>query len=292
MAHKSGFVNIIGNPNVGKSTLMNALVGTRLSIISPKAQTTRHRIQGIVNGENYQIVYSDTPGILSPKYRLQELMLKMVRSALNDADILLYVTDVSETPVVDEFILNSLKKMKIPLIVVINKVDRSNQPQVEKLIREWGMVLPSAIIIPVSATEGFNLDGLFRHIMENLREGPAFYPKDELTDKPEKFFAAEILREKVFYHYREEIPYSIEVEIESFKAEPRLTKIRAVIFVEKDTQKGIIIGNKGEAIKRTGTDARLEMEKFFGRRVFLEILVRVRRDWRNNESILRSFGYQ
>jgi GTP-binding protein Era len=291
MSHKSGFVNIIGNPNVGKSTLMNALVGTKLSIVTRKVQTTRHRILGIISGENYQIVYSDTPGILDPKYKLQELMLKTIRSAVADADLILYVTDVFERPELQTTIAVDLQKSRIPLIVVINKIDKSDQVKVEKIISEWSNFLPSARILPVSAIEKFNLDGLFNIILENLPEGPAFFPKDELTDRPEKFFAGEIIREKIFQNYREEIPYATEVEIESFRDEPRLIKISAIIYVERDTQKGIIIGNKGEAIKRSATEARLEMESFFGRRVFLELFVKVKKDWRNNENILKSFGY-
>jgi len=292
MAHKSGFVNIIGNPNVGKSTLMNALVGTKLSIISRKAQTTRHRIHGIVNGEDYQIIFSDTPGILDPKYKLQEVMLKTAKSALIDADIIIYVTDVFELPELKKAIANALEKIKVPLIVVINKIDKSDQSRVEKLIAGWSNLLPFARIMPVSATEKFNLDGLFSIILENLPEGPSFFPKDDLTDKSEKFFAGEFIREKLFQNYREEVPYSTEVEIESFKEGSRLIKISAVIYVERDSQKGIIIGNKGEAIKRTGTEARLEMEKFFGRRIFLELFVKVRKEWRNNETILKNFGYR
>lgn len=291
MSHKSGFVNIIGNPNVGKSTLMNALVGDRLSVVTRKAQTTRHRILGITSGENYQIIFSDTPGILVPKYKLQESMLKTVRSAVSDADLILYVTDVIENPEIKGNIANDLQRSKIPIIVVINKIDKSDQAKVEKIISEWSTLLPSARILPVSATEKFNLDGLFDVILESLPEAPAFYPKDDLTDKPEKFFAGEIIREKIFLNYRDEIPYASEVKIESFRDEPRLLRISATIYVERDTQKGIIIGNKGEAIKRTATEARLEMEKFFGRRIYLELFVKVKKDWRNDENVLKSFGY-
>jgi GTPase len=292
MAHKAGFVNIIGNPNVGKSTLMNVLVGTKLSIITSKAQTTRHRIQGIVNGEDYQIIYSDTPGILDPKYKLQETMLKAAKSALTDADIILYVTDVFEYPALQEGFTHALNKTSIPMILVINKIDKSDQEKVEKLINDWSNILPPAKILPVSATENFNIDGLFKLILELLPEGPAFYPKDELTDKPERFFAGEIIREKVLINYREEVPYAVEIEIESFKEDHRLIKIGAVIYVERDSQKGIIIGKKGEAIKKTGTEARLEMEKFFGKRIFLELFVKVKKDWRSNDNMLKSFGYR
>lgn len=292
MAHKSGFVNIIGSPNVGKSTLMNAMVGEKLSIITAKAQTTRHRIQGIVNGEDYQVVYSDTPGILDPRYKLQEAMLRTAMSALVDADVILYVTEVREDPSQVADITAKLAKIKIPVILVINKVDKSNQEAVEKLVEQWHAVLPEARILPVSALEKFNLDGLFKLILELLPEGPAFYSKDELTDKTERFFAGEILREKILLNYQQEIPYSTEVEIETFKVEERLIRISAVIYVERDSQKGILIGNKGSAIKIIGTAARHEMEAFFGQRVFLEMFVKVRKDWRNNENALKNFGYR
>jgi GTPase len=292
MAHKSGFVNIIGSPNVGKSTLMNALVGEKLSIITAKAQTTRHRIQGIVNGEDYQVVYSDTPGILDPKYKLQETMLRTAKSALDDADIILYVTDVKEDPAQLSDLTAKIKKTKIPVILVINKIDKSDQLEVEKLVETWSSILPEARMLPVSAQEKFNLDGLFKMILELLPEGPPFYSKDELTDKTERFFAGEIIREKILLNYKQEVPYSTEVEIESFKVEERLIRISAVIYVERDSQKGIIIGNRGSAIKQTGTDARKEMEIFFGNRVFLELFVKVRNDWRNNEKELKNFGYR
>jgi len=292
MAHKSGFVNIIGSPNVGKSTLMNELVGEKLSIITAKAQTTRHRIQGIVNGEDYQIVYSDTPGILDPKYKLQETMLRTAKSALGDADVILYVTEIKEDPTLLSDITSKLAKVKIPVILVLNKVDKSNQEEVEKIISCWSTILPEARILPVSALEKFNLDGLFKIILESLPEGPAFYSKDELTDKTERFFAGEIIREKILLNYQQEVPYSTEVEIETFKVEERLIRISAVIYVERESQKGIIIGNKGSAIKQVGTAARLDMEAFFGQRVFLEMFVKVRKDWRNNETALKNFGYR
>ena len=292
MAHKSGFVNIIGNPNVGKSTLMNALVGTKLSIITSKAQTTRHRIQGIVNGEDYQIIYSDTPGILDPKYKLQEIMLKAAKSALTDADIIIYVTDVNESPAIQQGFTNALLNTNIPVIVVINKIDKSHQENVEKLIAGWKIILPSAKILPVSATENFNIDGLFSLILGQLPDGAAFYPKDELSDRPERFFVSEIIREKVLLNYHEEVPYATAIEVESFSEDSRLIRIRAIIFVERDSQKGIIIGKKGDAIKKTGTEARLEMEKFFGKRIFLELFVKVKKDWRSNDSSLKSFGYR
>lgn len=292
MAHKSGFVNIIGSPNVGKSTLMNAMVGEKLSIITSKAQTTRHRIMGIVNGEDYQIVYSDTPGLLDPKYKLQETMLRTAKSALTDADVILYITEVREDAATLSDITSKLAKIKIPVILVLNKIDKSNQEEVEKIVANWRTILPEAKILPISAIEKFNLDGLFNLILELLPEGPPFYPKDELTDKTERFFAGEILREKILLNYQQEIPYSTEVEIESFKVEERLIRIGAVIYVERDSQKGIIIGNKGSAIKLVGSQARIEMEAFFGQRVFLEMFVKVRKDWRNNENALKSFGYR
>jgi len=292
MAHKAGFVNIIGNPNVGKSTLMNVLVGTRLSIITSKAQTTRHRIHGIVNGDDYQIIYSDTPGILDPRYKLQETMLKAAKSAMTDADIIIYVTDVFESAEIEKGFTSTLVKSIIPVILVINKIDKSDQLKVEKLMDDWKNILPSAKIVPISATENFNIESLFSMILELLPEGPAFYPKDELTDKSERFFAAEIIREKILLNYREEVPYATAIEIESFKEDARLIRISATIFVERDSQKGIIIGKKGEAIKKTGTDARLEIEKFFGKRIFLELFVKVKKDWRSDENILKSFGYR
>jgi GTP-binding protein Era len=292
MAHKSGFVNIIGSPNVGKSTLMNAMVGEKLSIITAKAQTTRHRIMGIVNGEDFQIVYSDTPGLLDPKYKLQETMLRTAKSALSDADVILYITEVREDPSTLSEITTKLAKIKLPVILVLNKIDKSNQEEVEKIVANWSTILPEARILPISALEKFNLEGLFNMILEFLPEGPPFYPKDELTDKTERFFAGEILREKILLNYQQEIPYSTEVEIETFKVEERLIRIGAVIYVERDSQKGIIIGNKGSAIKLVGTQARIEMETFFGQRVFLEMFVKVRKDWRNNENALKNFGYR
>ena len=290
--HKSGFVNIIGNPNVGKSTLMNALTGKRLSIITAKAQTTRHRIHGIVNSEDYQVIFSDTPGILDPKYKLQETMLKVVKSALSDADVLVYVTDVTEVPGLKDDIKKTLTRGNRPVILVLNKVDRSDQNRVEKLIDEWSEILPSARLLPISAKENFNIEGLFKLILEDLPEGPAYYSKDDLTDKSERFFAGEILREKILINYREEVPYATEIQIESFKEDERLIKISAIIFVEKDSQKGIVIGNKGSALKKTSTEARLEMEKFFGKRIFLEVFVKVNKDWRSDENTLKGFGYR
>ncbi|HYW95566.1 MAG TPA: GTPase Era [Bacteroidales bacterium] len=290
--HKAGFVNIVGNPNVGKSTIMNRMVGEKLSIITSKAQTTRHRIHGIVNGDDFQIVYSDTPGILTPKYKLQENMLKAARSALVDADILIYVTDVTEEPGLREDIAGKLQKSGLPVILVLNKVDLCNQEKVEQLFTEWSAVLPDAGFVPMSATEGFNLDRLFNLILEKLPENPPFYSKDLITDKSERFFAGEIIREKILLFYQQEIPYSVEIEIEEFKDTPKIIRIRTVIYVERDTQKGILIGKAGSSLKKTGTEARKEMEKFFGKKVFLELFVKVRKDWRNNDRMLKSFGYR
>ena len=289
--HKAGFVNIIGKPNAGKSTLMNALVGEKLSIITSKAQTTRHRISGIVNGEDFQIVYSDTPGILKPGYKLQEAMLKSAWSALTDADIILYIADIYEYPGEDDEVVGKIKKSDAELILAINKIDLSNQEEVNILLQKWQQIFPAADIMAISALHGHNIKGVFDLILEKLPEHPPYYPKDELTDKPERFFAAEIIREKILLNYRQEIPYSVETVIESFKEEERLIRIMAVIYTEKESQKGIIIGNKGLALKKTATEARLEMERFFGRKVFLELFVKVKKDWRNNERMLKQFGY-
>ncbi len=290
--HKAGFVNIIGKPNVGKSTLMNALVGEKLSIITSKAQTTRHRIQGIVNGEDFQIVYSDTPGILLPGYKLQENMLKASRSALSDADILLYVTEADDEPSEEYPFLEKIKNSKIPVLLVINKIDLSNQEKLEELSGKWEEILPEARIIPVSALEKFNMDVLFKFILEFLPKGEAFYPKDELSDKSERFFAGEIIREKILLNYQQEIPYSVEVEIQEFLEEKKLIRIEAVIYVERDSQKGILIGKSGSALKSTGTEARKELEIFFDMKVFLSLFVKVKKDWRNNDRQLKAFGYR
>ena len=290
--HKAGFVNIIGKPNVGKSTLMNALVGEKLSIITSKAQTTRHRIQGIVNGDDFQIVYSDTPGILLPGYKLQENMLKASRSALTDADILLYVTEADDEPSEETPFLEKVKNAKIPVILVINKIDLSNQEKLEELVGKWEEILPKARIMPVSALEKFNMDVLFNLILKFLPQGEAFYPKDELSDKSERFFAGEIIREKILLNYQQEIPYSVEIEIQDFIVEKKLIRIEAVIYVERDTQKGILIGKSGSALKWTGTDARKELESFFENKVFLSLFVKVKKDWRNNDRQLKAFGYR
>ncbi len=290
--HKSGFVNIIGNPNVGKSTLMNALVGERLSIITSKAQTTRHRIMGIVSGEDFQIVYSDTPGILKPAYKLQESMMKFVTGALVDADVILYVTDTVEQSDRSAGIVAQIKRSGLPAIVVINKIDLSNPEALESLTEKWHAELPEARIVPVSAKEQFNIEGLFRTILELLPEGPAFYPKDTLTDKTLRFFASEIIREKILRNYDKEIPYCCQIEIDSYKEEPEIDRIAATIYVSRDSQKGIVIGHKGEKLKRIGKTAREDMEAFLGKKVFLQLFVKVSDDWRNDERQLRRFGYE
>lgn len=295
MPHKAGFVNIIGNPNVGKSTLMNRLVGERLSIITSKAQTTRHRIMGIVSGPDFQIVYSDTPGVLKPKYKLQESMLEFSNSALGDADVLVYVTDTVEQPDKNNDFLSKVQAMATengtPAIVVINKIDLTTPDRLEELVEWWHKELPTAEIIPVSAKEGFNVDPVIRRIVALLPEGPAYYPKDTLTDKSLRFFASEIIREKILLNYDKEIPYSTEVAIESYKESPTLDRINAVIYVARQSQKGIIIGHQGSKLKRVGTEARKDLEAFLDKKVFLEIFVKVADDWRNNDKALRQFGY-
>lgn len=291
MAHKAGFVNIIGNPNVGKSTIMNALVGERLSIITSKMQTTRHRIKGIVNGDDFQIVYSDTPGILKPNYKLQETMMKFVETALSDADVILYVTDVKEDAEKHREYIDKVKNAGIPVIVLINKIDLSNQEEVIRLYNYWNGVFPGAAVFPVSATEKFNLEPVFNQILEWLPENPPYFPKDELTDKSERFFMQEIIREKILLNYQQEIPYSVEVEVEEFREEGNMLHIRGIIYVERDSQKGIIIGKGGSALKKVGTEARHEAEEFFGRKIFLELYVKVAPEWREKENSIRRFGY-
>jgi len=292
MKHRSGFVNIIGNPNVGKSTIMNALVGEKLSIITPKVQTTRHRIMGIVNGEDFQIVYSDTPGIIKPRYELQESMMSFVKGALTDADIVLYVTDVTEKTAEGNEYLDRIKKSGVPVIVAVNKIDLSNQAAVETILGLWNKEFPQSPVIPVSAINGFNLNTLLDSITERLPESPPYFPKDQLTDKYEKFFASEIIREKILFNYQKEIPYSVEIEIESFKEENSLIRIRALIHVARDSQKGIIIGHRGDKLKKVGTEARRDMEEFFSKKVFLELYVKVTKEWRDKPLVLRRFGYR
>jgi GTP-binding protein Era len=291
MLHKSGFVNIIGNPNVGKSTLMNELVGEKLSIVTSKVQTTRHRILGIVSGDNYQVVFSDTPGIIKPAYRLQENMMKTVRTAFTDADVILYLTDVKETPDAELPYVKKIRHCKIPVILAINKIDLVSQPEVEKLMNDWREIINAGIIMPLSALHNFNVKELFGEILRLIPEGPEYFPKDALTDRPERFFVSEILREKILRNYRQEIPYSCQVEIESFKEGDDLDRIRAVIYVLRESQKGIIIGHKGESLKRTGTQARIDIEKFLGKKVFLELQVRVAEGWRDSDRKLKGFGY-
>jgi len=289
--HKAGFVNIIGNPNVGKSTLMNLLVGERLSIVTAKAQTTRHRIMGIVNGDDYQIVFSDTPGIIRPNYKLQESMMEFVNSAVGDADVILYVTDVVENSTKNMEFIERMNNVSIPVLIVINKIDLSNQTALEELYDKWSNLVPKAEIFPISAKEKFNIDPLFNKIVSLIPESPAWYDKDTLTDRNMRFFASEILREKILLNYDKEIPYSSEVVIENFKEMDNLYHIEAVINVLRDSQKGIIIGNKGSALKRTGTMARKDMEAFFEKKVFLQIFVKVNPNWRDDSKKLKQFGY-
>ncbi|MEZ3440062.1 GTPase Era [Alistipes sp.] len=290
--HKSGFVNIIGNPNVGKSTLMNALVGEKLSIITSKAQTTRHRIMGVVSGDDFQIVYSDTPGILKPSYKLQESMMKFVTGALTDADVILYVTDTVEQGDRSEEIVGKIARSGIPTIVVVNKIDLTTPEALETLVEKWHAALPEAQIVPASAKERFNIEGLFKTILDRLPEGPAFYPKETLTDKTLRFFASEIIREKILRNYDKEIPYCCEIEIDSYKEEPAIDRIAATIYVSRESQKGILIGHKGEKLKRVGQAAREDLEQFLEKKVFLQLFVKVNDDWRNNPRQLRRFGYE
>lgn len=289
--HKAGFVNIVGNPNVGKSTLMNQLVGERISIATFKAQTTRHRIMGIVNTDNMQIVFSDTPGVLKPNYKMQEMMLAFSESALADADVLLYVTDVVENPEKNMEFLEKVQKMNIPVLLLINKIDQSNQKDLGNIVMKWHSLLPNAEILPISAKNKFGVDMLLKRIKELLPESPAYFDKDQLTDKPARFFVSEIIREKILLYYDKEIPYSVEVKVESFKEGEKSINIRAIIFVERDSQKGIIIGHQGVALKKVGSESRKALEKFFGKKVFLETFVKVDKDWRSSEKELDSFGY-
>ena len=289
--HKAGFVNIVGNPNVGKSTLMNQLVGERISIATFKAQTTRHRIMGIVNTEDTQIVFSDTPGVLKPNYKLQESMLAFSESALQDADVLLYVTDVVESPEKNADFLEKVAKMTIPVLLLINKIDMSNQKTLGDIVEKWHGILPNAEILPISASNKFGTDMLMKRITELLPDSPPYFDKEQLTDKPARFFVSEIVREKILLYYDKEIPYSVEVRVESFKETDRNIHINAVIYVERDSQKGIIIGHQGVAIKKTSTEARKSLEKFFGKSVYLELFVKVDKDWRNSDKELDSFGY-
>jgi len=289
--HKAGFVNIIGNPNVGKSTLMNAFVGEKLSIITSKAQTTRHRIFGIVSGDDFQVVFSDTPGIIKPSYALQASMMDFVKSAFEDADILIYMVEIGEKELKDEVFFNRINKLEVPVLLLINKVDTSDQSTLEEQVAYWKEKVPRAEIFPISALRNFQTEIVFNRIIELLPESPAFFPKDQLTDKPERFFVNEIIREKILLHYKKEIPYSVEVETESFADSETIIHIRSVIMVERESQKGIIIGHKGEALKRVGVEARTDLEKFFGKQIHLELFVKVNKDWRSNARQLRRFGY-
>ena len=289
--HKAGFVNIIGNPNVGKSTLMNAFVGEKLSIITSKAQTTRHRIFGIVSGDDFQIVFSDTPGIIKPSYALQASMMDFVKSAFEDADILIYMVEIGEKELKDEAFFKRINQLDVPVLLLINKVDTSDQSTLEEQVAYWKEKVPRAEIFPISALRNFQTEVVFNRIIELLPESPAFFPKDQLTDKPERFFVNEIIREKILLHYKKEIPYSVEVETESFADSETIIHIRSVIMVERESQKGIIIGHKGEALKRVGVEARTDLEKFFGKQIHLELFVKVNKDWRSNARQLRRFGY-
>lgn len=290
--HKAGFVNIVGNPNVGKSTLMNVLVGERISIATFKAQTTRHRIMGIYNTDDMQIVFSDTPGVLKPNYKLQESMLNFSTSALVDADVLLYVTDVVETPDKNNDFVEKVAAMEVPVILLINKIDLSNQQALEQLVAAWHELLPKAEIVPISAANKFNVDYVMKRVRELLPDSPPYFDKDQWTDKPARFFVTEIIREKILLFYDKEIPYSVEVVVEQFKEQPKSIQINAVIYVERDSQKGIIIGKQGRALKKVATEARHDLEKFFGKRIFLETYVKVDKDWRSSDKELRNFGYQ
>jgi GTP-binding protein Era len=290
--HQSGFVNILGNPNVGKSTLMNELVGEKISIITSKAQTTRHRVMGIVNGENFQIVYSDTPGIIKPNYQLQSSMMKFVSVALTDADIILYVTDVVEKSGKNILYLDKIQKSPVPVIVVLNKTDLEKPEKIDFLTESWKQIFPEAEVIPVSALYKKNLDYLFERIFHLLPECPPYFPKDTLTNKSQRFFVSEIIREKILKNYTQEIPYSVEVEVESIREDENIIRIHSIIYVIRDSQKGIIIGHRGQALKKTGTQARKDIEEFLGKKVYLELYVKVRKDWRDKTRILRDFGYQ
>ncbi len=291
ISHKAGFVNIIGNPNVGKSTLMNAFVGERLSIITSKAQTTRHRILGIVNGDDFQVILSDTPGIIKPAYEMQKSMMDFVKSAFEDADVLIYMVEIGEKELKDEDFFIKIINAKIPVLLLLNKIDKSNQDQLEEQLELWKEKVPNAEIYPISALENFNVKEVFARILELLPESPAYYPKDALTDKPERFFVNETIREKILLNYDKEIPYAVEIETEEFIEDEKIIRIRSVIMVERDTQKGIIIGHKGAALKKVGMQARADLEKFFGKQIHIEMFVKVNKDWRSNQFQLRRFGY-
>ena len=289
--HKSGFINIIGNPNVGKSTLMNCFVGEKLSIISSKAQTTRHRILGIVNGDDFQLVFSDTPGILKPSYELQNSMMNFVKNALDDADVLIYMVEVGEKSIKDETVHKKILNNDTPSIILLNKIDLTNQDDLENQVSLWSEMYSKAIIHPISALKKFNIEIVLNDIIDLIPECPPYFPKDQLTDKPERFFVNEILREKILLYYDKEIPYSVEVVTEDFKEDEKIIKIRTIIFVERESQKGIIIGHKGNALKKIGTKARQDLELFFGKKIFIELVVKVSKNWRSNSKVLKKFGY-
>ena len=290
--HKAGFVNIVGNPNVGKSTLMNSLVGEKLSIITSKAQTTRHRILGIVNGEEFQLVLSDTPGVIKPSYELQSSMMDFVKTAIDDADILIYMIEIGESSLKDENLFNKIKSSSIPVVVLINKIDLSNQEELENQVSEWSKKLPNAEIFPISALKEFQVDNLLQRLIELLPECPPYFPKDQLTDKPERFFVNEIIREKILINYNKEIPYSVEILTEEFKEDKKIIRIRSVIMVERNSQKGIIIGHKGSALKKVGIESRKDLEIFFGKQIYIELFVKVNKNWRSNQNQLKRFGYK
>jgi len=290
--HKAGFVNIVGNPNVGKSTLMNSLVGEKLSIITSKAQTTRHRILGIVNGEKFQLVLSDTPGVIKPSYELQSSMMDFVKTAIDDADILIYMIEIGESSLKDENLFNKIKSSSIPVVVLINKIDLSNQEELENQVSEWSKKLPNAEIFPISALKEFQVDNLLQRLIELLPECPPYFPKDQLTDKPERFFVNEIIREKILINYNKEIPYSVEILTEEFKEDEKIIRIRSVIMVERNSQKGIIIGHKGSALKKVGIESRKDLETFFGKQIYIELFVKVNKNWRSNQNQLKRFGYK
>jgi len=292
MNHKSGFVNIIGNPNVGKSTLMNALIGQKLSIITSKAQTTRHRIMGILNDDNYQIVFSDTPGIIKPAYKLQENMMNFVHSAFQDADVLVYMVEIGEKGLKDEKLYQRIKKTSLPLLLLINKIDLSTQDEIADYIDSWKKELPNASVLPISALNGFNLEQIKEYILENIPESPPYYDKDTITDKSERFFIEEIIREKILKHYKKEIPYSVEIEVEEFFEEEDIIKIRAIIYVLRESQKGILIGHKGLGLKRIGIEARRDIEVMLDKKVYLETPIKVNKNWRNDIKQLKKFGYE
>ena len=290
--HKSGFINIIGNPNVGKSTLMNCFMGEKFSIITSKAQTTRHRILGIVNGEDFQLVFSDTPGILKPSYELQDSMMDFVKNALEDADIIIYMLEIGETSIKNNQVHKKIFNAKVPTFILLNKIDLSDQNNLEDQVILWKELYPKAHIYPISALNNFNIDKVLKHLIELIPESPPYFPKDQLTDKPERFFVNEILREKILLYYNKEIPYSVEVVTEDFKEEDNIIKIKSVIFVERDSQKGIIIGHKGSALKKIGTKARQGLEIFFGKKIYIELQVKVSKNWRSNSKVLKKFGYK